>query len=228
MTMTNRLTSLSLAALLFAVPAVAQETATEQTEGEAAPATQEAEGADLDLDMGTPADAESDLGRSYIKEVSGDWEIHCIRTNLDADPCALHQLLRDGSDNSVATLEVVNLPAGQQAAAGATIVTPLETLLTEQITLSVDGSQGRKYPFSFCTPRGCVSRVGFTQASVDAFKRGNAATLTIVPVAAPDQEVVLGVSLAGFTAGFEQLQVLNAANAEAIKKATEEQNAGGN
>ncbi len=50
---------------------------------------------------------------------------------------------------------------------------------------------------------GCIARVGFTQAEIDGFKKGAKATLTIVPVAAPDQKVALDISLKGFTAGFD-------------------------
>lgn len=234
-TLTTSLSGLALAALLAAAPTFAQEAATDApADADQAPAQTEGTQGDLNLDMGTPvgegqpAEGEETLGQTYIKEVSGDWEIHCVRTELEADPCALHQLLRDSSDNAVATIEMVNLPAGQQAAAGATIVTPLETLLTEQITLAVDGGQGRKYPFSFCTQRGCVARVGFTDGAVDTFRRGNQATLTIVPAAAPDQQVVLTVSLTGFTAGFETLVELNNANAAAIENAAGAQGQNGN
>lgn len=69
--------------------------------------------------------------------------------------------------------------------------------------LSVDGGQARRYPFTFCNQGGCVARVGFTQAEIDQFKRGNAATVRLVPAAAPDQEIVLSMSLKGFTAGFD-------------------------
>jgi invasion protein IalB len=178
----------------------------------------------LDLEMGEPAEesAEGELGQPYILEVSGDWEIRCVRTGLEADPCALYQLLNDQDGNSVATIEVVNLPDGAQAAAGATIVTPLETLLTRQITLSVDGGAGKRYPFNFCTTAGCVARVGFTEAEVNAFRRGAEAILTIVPAGAPETEVDLSVSLMGFTAGYTRITELNAANAEAIRAARAE------
>jgi invasion protein IalB len=222
----TRLSSLALAALLTATPVLAQEAAAPEQPSE--PATAEAtEGGSGDgLNMGTPVGENASqvdaIGSTYIEDVSGDWEIHCVRTQLDADPCALHQMLRDESDNPVATIEMVNLPAGRQAVAGATIVTPLETLLTEQITLSVDGNGGRAYPFNFCTQRGCVSRVGFAQADVDRFKRGNAAQLSIVPMVAPDQKVALTISLNGFTAGFDKIKELNAANEAAVAKATAE------
>jgi len=55
-----------------------------------------------------------------------------------------------------------------------------------------------------------VARIGFTQAEINGFKRGNVATLTIVPLAAPDEKVDLKVSLSGFTAGFDAIVAANA------------------
>lgn len=237
-TLQTRLSSLALAALLAAAPAFAQDATNEapaagtEAPADAAPAegADTTEGNDLGLSMGTPADAAEEMGKTYVLDVSGDWEIHCIRTPLEADPCAMHQVLRDEAGNAVSTIELVNLDQGGQVAAGATIVTPLETLLTGQVTLSVDGGAGRKYPFNFCTPRGCVARVGFAQDDVERFKRGSAGQLSIVPLVAPDQKVDLVVSLSGFTAGFSRITELNAANAAAIEKAGAEQQpaAGGN
>lgn len=184
---------------------------------------------DLQLDMGAPVEddggsaAETALGEPYIREVSGDWQIRCIRTQLEHDPCAMHQVLQDDQGNAVATIELVNLPEGQEAEAGATIVTPLETLLTRQLTLSVDGGQRRQYPFSFCTTQGCVARVGFTGPEIDTFRRGAVAQLVIYPAGAPETAVELDSSLSGFTAGYRRLEELNALNAEAVAAAREAQ-----
>ena len=208
LTNTTALLSISAAAVILALSAP---DATAQSES------------DLQLDMGTPigegATAEPQMGETYIAEVTGDWEVRCIRTGLEHDPCALHQVLQDGEGNSVARIEMVNLPDGQEAAAGATIVTPLETLLTRQLTLSVDGSAQRTYPFSFCSEGGCVSRVGFTEAEVDAFRRGAVARLTIFPAGAPETPVNLDASLTGFTDGFARITELNDLNAQAIAEA---------
>jgi len=142
---------------------------------------------------------------TYLAATHGEWELVCLRTEEGDDPCELQQLLTDAEDNPVARVNIFPLPAGRQAVAGATIVTPLETLLTEQITLRVDGGQGKRYPFTWCAPVGCIARVGFTAAEIEAFKRGRGATVTIVSVAAPDQPVELTMSLAGFTAGYAAL-----------------------
>ena len=148
-------------------------------------------------------------GSTYIASTHGDWALRCARAQQGKDPCQLYQLLKDAQGNSVAEVSMFALPAGQQAAAGATIITPLETLLTQQITLQIDSAQPRRYPFAWCAPVGCIARIGFTQPEIDQMKKGNKATMTIVPVAAPDQTVNLNISLKGFTAGFEAVTAAN-------------------
>jgi invasion protein IalB len=117
----------------------------------------------------------------------------------------MYQLLRDGEGNATAEITVFPLPPGQEAAAGATILTPLDTLLTAQLVMQVDTGDAKRYPFTFCTAIGCIARVGFTSSEVDAFRRGARATWSLVPVAAPDQIVDLNMSLIGFTAAFAEL-----------------------
>ena len=183
--------SVFLAALLCqASAALAQET-TAETDAEA----QE------DLSLGEPVGPQ--VGEPYIREEFGDWALRCVKAEEgQRDPCNLYQLLVNSDGISVAEFNMFPLPEGQCAVAGATIVVPLETLLTQQLTISFDGQNARRYPFTFCNRAGCVARVGFTQEEVDEFKRGAAATVRLVPAAAPTEEVVLDVSLTGFTAGF--------------------------
>jgi invasion protein IalB len=192
-------TMLLLAMLSMAMPSWAQETTTTEPAADEAPVDPA-----TDLNMGEPVEGgEPAIGEPYIREEFGDWALRCLRAADGADPCQLYQLLLDDAGNPVAEISMFPLPEGSRAAAGATLVVPLETLLTEQATLSVDGSTPRRYPFTFCNPAGCVARVGFTAEEVQQFKAGNAATLTIVPAAAPDQVVTLQISLVGFTAGFD-------------------------
>ena len=211
----NSVLACALLALVATGPAFAQETGTAtegtdtQTEG-TAPTTQPAGEADAgagagageDLPLGEAVGADENIGRAYTTETHGDWEIRCIRSADGNDPCQLYQLLKDENDNSVAEISMFPLPEGQQAVAGATIAVPLETLLPQQLTLAVDNGQARRYPFTWCSQAGCFARLGFTGTDIAAFKRGVSATLTIVPVAAPNSKVNLKVSLTGFTAGF--------------------------
>lgn len=149
------------------------------------------------------------MGDTYVEEVFDDWEMQCVRVEDGSDPCQLFQLLQDEEGNSVAEISMFGLPDGGEAAAGATIITPLETLLTQQIAMRIDGGAVKRYPFTWCSAIGCVARVGFTAEEIANFRRGAEATLTIVPAAAPDQQVNLTISLIGFTAGFD---AVNAAN----------------
>lgn len=195
-----------LLALLLATPVIAQDTAAEETPTEAPdPAADLSLGTPLEQ-AGEPTVADLAPGQPYIRGESGDWLYRCLKSpEGEVDPCQLYQLLKDDEGNDVAEISMFPLPDSERAAAGATIVAPLETLLTQQITLSVDGSEPRRYPFTFCNTAGCVARVGFTDEEVAQFKRGSSATLRMVPAAAPDQEVVLTVSLSGFTAGYDGL-----------------------
>ncbi len=218
--MFNRILPLSIAALLTLTgPVLAQDTTTQATDPaatttEAAPAvgTSTAPQAPADLNMGTPLGPDGQplpqVGEPYIKETFDDWGTRCLKApEGQADPCQLYQLLKDKDGNNVAEFSIFPLAPGGQAVAGATIVAPLETLLTASLTIAVDGSAPRRYPFTFCNRAGCVARVGFTAEEVNQFKRGATATMSITPVAAPDTPVELNIGLKGFTSGFGSLSV---------------------
>lgn len=208
----------------LALPALAQDAASPapaaETTTETAPAAPAADAA-TDTAAGTPAIGEpSDgIGEPYVAGTHGDWELRCIHSPDGTDPCQLYQLLKDNEGNAVAEISLLSLPEGQNqnAIAGATIITPLETLLTQQLNITVDKGQTKRYPFTFCAEIGCVARVGFTAAEIAGFKKGATATITVVPVADPSRTVDINLSLKGFTAGFEAVKKANLANQPAAK-----------
>lgn len=159
------------------------------------------------------------VGETYTAETHGDWEIRCIRAEEgQPEPCQLYQLLRDENGGPVAEFNVFDLPDEGEVVAGATIVTPLETLLPPGIRLRVDNGGWSEYPFAFCQPVGCFSRLGLTQADVDAMRAGAEAYVALVPLPAPDQVIEVSASLTGFTAGFAALQDRNAAAVELFEQ----------
>lgn len=177
-----------------ASPVIAQESGAPEL---SAPSSQE-------FDLGTPVeDTAPRPGEPYVREVFGDWALRCLVAEVGEDPCQMYQLLLDTSENPVAEISIVPLNDGGPAVAGVVAVVPLETLLTEQLTLSIDGGEARRYVFSFCNRAGCIARFGLTDDQVTMLKRGASGVLTIVPAAAPDQRVNLTMSLIGFTAGFD-------------------------
>ncbi|MCA0943039.1 invasion associated locus B family protein [Salipiger pacificus] len=205
---------LPLAAALAAMPAYAQDAAKPSD----APAADQSEGtvAAGGLSLGEDASGEAPAApgqqpETYVKATHGSWELQCLRAPEGSeaeDPCQMYQLLQDGDGNNVAEVSLFRVSNGGQVAAGGTFVVPLETLLTQKLTIAVDGGQAKRYDFSFCTPVGCYARVGFTEEDVNRFKAGKGAQITIVPALAPDQKVTLDMSLSGFTAGYEETSAL--------------------
>ncbi|MEJ2031040.1 MAG: invasion associated locus B family protein, partial [Maritimibacter sp.] len=201
-------------ALLMAVasPAIAQDSG-------ATSDTAEAPAADAQLpevDMGTPADqpAQPQQLETYVSDTFGDWERECLRMpegQEGPDPCQLTQILRETPEaNPIGKITVGVLPAGQQAVAGSTVIMPLGTLLTQQLTLGVDSGAAKRYPFRFCQPAGCVAQIGFTAEEVASFKAGSLAHIKISPVAQPDAVIDVPVSLKGFTDAWNSLQTTRA------------------
>lgn len=163
------------------------------------------------------------VGTTYVAETHGDWEIRCIRAEEgQPEPCQLYQLLRDANGGAVAEFNIFDIPDEGVLVAGATIITPLETLLTPGIRLRVDEGNWSEYPFAFCQTIGCFARLGLTEDDLAAMRRGARATVGLVPLPAPDQLVQVAASLTGFTAGFAALEARNAA---ALALIAEQENA---
>ncbi|OCX63111.1 invasion associated locus B family protein [Thioclava sp. SK-1] len=203
--------SLVLALGLTASTAFAQDSATPDAPAAQAPAAeapapaddaaQATSGETPAADTNTPT--EDGPGTTYEGETFGDWGLQCMRTEGGTDPCQMYQLLKDQNGNSIADISLFPLPEGGQAVTGATVMVPLETLLTQNLVMQVDSSEPRIYPYTFCARNGCYARIGLTAAELAGLKRGNKATLTLVPVQAPDQKVTATVSLTGFTAAYD-------------------------
>lgn len=163
------------------------------------------------------------VGATYVAETHGDWEIRCIRAEEgQPEPCQLYQLMRDSQGGAVAEFNVFDIPDEGQLVAGATIVTPLETLLTPGIRLRVDEGNWSEYPFAFCQPIGCFARLGLTEEDLTALRRGARATVALVPLPAPDQLVQISASLSGFTAGFAALEARNDAALSLLEQLRQE------
>lgn len=202
--MIKSLTPMTLAALIAVTSSLSA-----QESGTTAPQTSE-QTADQMLDLGQPVDdGTPKLGDRYAKETHGDWDLACVKTEAETDPCSLLQILTDPNGNPMAEVSLFRIDQpGGQAVAGATIIVPLETLLPAALTISVDGAPGKRYNYSFCNPLGCVAQIGLTQADIDTFKAGGEATLSLRPAPAPDQLVEMKMSLKGFTAGYNVVDVV--------------------
>ncbi len=139
-----------------------------------------------------------------VKDTFGDWQVRCAP---DGKECFMYQLALDQAKNPVAEVSILKLPDTSEAVAGVTIVTPLGTLLTNGVILQVDAGEKRQYPFSWCSQVGCFARFGLTKPTLDTMRRGKAGEVTLVAVNKPEAPVTLNLSLSGFTAAFDSLEV---------------------
>lgn len=206
--MTKSLLTLSLIAALAAAPVFAQSNApAEPVADEAADVVEGAEvKADVpELDMGEDpnAPAAQTGPRTYVQDGFGDWVLQCLEVPEGEDVCQMYQLLKDANGSNVAEVNIFKIKEGGRAVAGGTFIVPLETLLTQKLTVTVDGGTARRYDYSFCSQIGCYARVGFTEEDIQRFKAGAKATISLVPAVAADQKVIVEMSLSGFTSAYK-------------------------
>jgi len=126
----------------------------------------------------------------------GDWQIAC---GEDGTNCRMMQLALDAEGNSVVNVSMQSLPEGSSAQLGVVMVSPLLTLLPRGISVSVGDGVPAAYPFRWCDARGCYARFGLTAAQVEAFKAGDAATISIFAVTDEQNPVQASLLLSGFT-----------------------------
>ncbi len=190
---------LSLIALLAATPAISQETTT-TPEAEAQTTPDASEGS------GSEAAATTPTSNVYTKE-QGDWVTVCEQVLTGDDPCgSMQQVLKGAEGNDVMQIELNRLAGANAPAAVMLINTPLLTLLPEGVALSIDGGKTARVPFFVCDNSKCIARVSMRDEDVAAFKRGQSATLSVVPANAPDQRISVQMSLSGFTAAYDSLK----------------------
>ena len=136
----------------------------------------------------------------------GAWDLACSPQGSD---CAMAQIGNDATGTPVLEMVVRKLEepleVGERTAiAVLDVITPLGVVLTEGLSVSIDGGQQESAPFQICTEQGCLVREPIDNDLISRFKRGNSAELSVV--AANQGEVKATLSLSGFTKAFDSLQ----------------------
>ena len=141
----------------------------------------------------------------YIKERFKNWTLKCIKPVNSIERCEANQIIFNQKQQPVAEISIIKLPKGQVAAAAATIIVPLETILPEGLVLAIQELEPKKYQFKFCNSLGCYSQIGLTDNEVDALKRKEKASIFLKHISSGDQQIVIPMSLDGFTKIFSNL-----------------------
>ena len=141
----------------------------------------------------------------YIKERFENWTLKCIKPVNSVERCEANQIIFNQKKQPVAEISIIKLPKGQVAAAAATIIVPLETILSEGLVLAIQELEPKKYQFKFCNSLGCYSQIGLTDNEVDALKRKEKASIFLKHISSGDQQIVIPMSLDGFTKTFSNV-----------------------
>lgn len=142
-------------------------------------------------------------GASSLQEAYQDWRLAC-HSAAPQPLCALSQ--EQAQQNGQRVLAIELRKDGNDALSG-NLILPFGLLLDAGVILQIDdGQQGAPLRFSTCVPAGCLVPLSFNADYVIALRSG---TLLRVKVQSADaKEVDLSISLKGFSAAFDRLQVL--------------------
>ena len=141
----------------------------------------------------------------YIKETNKDWNLKCIAPQNSIERCEANQLIVNDKKQPVAEISIFKLSDNQVAEAAATIIVPLETILSEGLILAIQDLEPKKYQFKFCNSLGCYSQIGLTKEEVEALKNKEKASIYLKHISSGDQQVIIPISLAGFMKTFSKI-----------------------
>ena len=137
-----------------------------------------------------------------LKETHGDWEIHCLE---GTETCAMQQVgeTADGRRAMLVTVQrLADVSAeGQPVPAALTVNTPVGVLIPYGVRVRVDQGNVASVPLLRCLPDSCAARAPLADEAVSEFKKGQTATFGFFL----QEEVLVPLSLSGFTAAYDSL-----------------------
>tara|TARA_B100000700_G_C14745963_1_gene715236 strand:+ start:272 stop:838 length:567 start_codon:yes stop_codon:yes gene_type:complete len=159
------------------------------------------------LSLGIPIQL-PEIGQPYIAEQFDSWALRCLRTNDPSDPCEMYQLMLNEQNQPMSEISIFRLPKDSVVAAGANVIVPLETLLTEPLTIKYNKDKIKQYPFTFCNKVGCIARIGFSNEEVELMKMGKSVQVTVFHISDTVNPITFSMSLKGFTAAYNNTTIM--------------------
>ncbi|MEM1160262.1 MAG: invasion associated locus B family protein [Pseudomonadota bacterium] len=143
-------------------------------------------------------------GNDEVRATHGDWEIRCV---AGSDNCAMSQIGKtgDGKRALLVTIQRVSGAAadnGTPIPAAITVQAPLGILIPYGLRVKIDSDKVVPLPLSRCIPAGCVSQAPMLDEAVSKMKAGSQAVFGFFL----DAEVLVNVSLRGFTKAYNSLK----------------------
>jgi len=139
-----------------------------------------------------------------VRARNGAWEVICKK---GTDICVMAQdgNTADGKKALRVTVQRVQgatTDDGKPIPAAITVQAPLGILIPYGVRIKIDAENVVPLPLSRCIPAGCVAQAPMLDEAVTKMKRGRNAKFGIFL----DQEVLVDISLSGFTKSFNSLQ----------------------
>lgn len=147
-------------------------------------------------------------GQDELRATHGDWEVRCVS---GTDTCAMSQVgnTSDGKRALLVTvqrLRGVTAEDGSVVPAAITVQTPLGILLPYGVRMKIDNNQVVPVQLSRCVPAGCISNARMLDEAVGRMKKGSSAVFGFFL----DREILVNVSLRGFTKAYNSLSPVSA------------------
>ena len=145
--------------------------------------------------------------KQVLKSTHGAWEIHCLE---GTEACAMQQLgnTADGQRALLVTIQrLAGVTAeGRPVPAALTVNTPIGVLIPYGVRVRVDDGNVAPVPLLRCLPDNCAARAPLAEDAVEDFKEGSTATFGFFL----QEEVLVEISLNGFTAAYNALKPVQA------------------
>lgn len=149
----------------------------------------------------SPAGAQTN---DVLRQTHKDWEVRCIE---GTDTCAMSQIGKTGDGQSALQITIQRISGakteqGAKIHAAMTVQTPLGVLIPYGVRLKIDNDEVVRFSLARCIPGGCVSRAPMLEEAVTKMKKGTKVVFGYFL----DREVLVDVSLSGFTAAYNSLE----------------------
>lgn len=143
-----------------------------------------------------------------LRATHGDWEIRCIK---GSETCAMSQIGNTGDGKRALLVTIQRLKGataenGTEIPGAMTVQTPLGVLIPYGVRIKIDSDKVIPLPLSRCVPAGCISQAPMLDEAVAKLKKGSTAVFGFFL----DKEVLVNVSLRGFTKAFNNLTPVRA------------------
>lgn len=149
------------------------------------------------------AETPPDQPQLTLSATHGAWEVHCVEGTED---CTMRQFGDTAEGERALMVAIKRLSGvtneGREVPAAMEVLAPLGLLIPYGIRLKVDQGEVTGIPLIRCIADRCIGQEPLSQQSISTLKNGATARFGFVM----NDEVLVDISLNGFTAAYDSLK----------------------